>query len=60
MKCLAQKSLKIELWLKSYMVFKFQGLDYKMSGLDCIKNSNLRARSIFDRKLRPSVQCFRI
>jgi hypothetical protein len=29
MRILVQKSLKIELWLKSYNVFKFQGLDMK-------------------------------
>jgi hypothetical protein len=41
-KFLTQKSLKIELLLKSYIFFKFQGLDCKIAGLDCIKNLNLR------------------
>jgi hypothetical protein len=30
---LTQKSLKTELWLKRYKVFKFQGLDYKTVGV---------------------------
>jgi hypothetical protein len=34
MKLLAQKSLKMELRLKRYMVLKFQGLDCKYTGLD--------------------------
>jgi hypothetical protein len=34
MKFLAQKSLKMELRLKSYRVLKFQGLAYKFQGLD--------------------------
>jgi hypothetical protein len=35
MKLLAQKSLKTELRLKSYKVFKFLGLDCKIVRLDC-------------------------
>jgi hypothetical protein len=35
MKLLAQKSLKTELRLKSYKVFKFYGLDCKIAVLDC-------------------------
>jgi hypothetical protein len=34
MKHLAQKSLKMELRLKSYKVFKFWGLDCKIARLD--------------------------
>jgi hypothetical protein len=34
MKLLVQKSLKTELRLKSYSVFKFQGLVCKLQGLD--------------------------
>jgi hypothetical protein len=34
MKFLAQKSLETELQLKSYRVFKFQGLVCKFQGLD--------------------------
>jgi hypothetical protein len=43
---LAQKSLNIELRLKSYKVFKFQVLDCKIVGLDCIRNSNPMAREL--------------
>jgi hypothetical protein len=41
MKLLAQKSLKIELRLKSYRVLKLKGLDCKFWGLDIKENPKL-------------------
>jgi hypothetical protein len=40
MKLLAQKSLKMELRLKSYVVLKFQGLVCKILGVRFKKNQN--------------------
>jgi hypothetical protein len=50
----------MELRLKSYKVLKLQGLDCKIVGLDCIRNSNPRASSEFRNRSRLWCKIYRI